>query len=496
MPVNHNVCSICGNEFGLGSLEPGENGKKYCHSCIEEHHLIKCSHDGCSKYLKPDEVYLSGQGFLCKYHWEEEYVWCAECGSLIRKKYANRSSNGEYICGHCFEKNYFICEDCGETLSIDEMITIVVDGNERKVCEHCREYNYRICEDCGKLTNNADYCFIEYMTKDGTKKNYSGCRSCTEKIAHQCSHCGNWFSNEIKFKEGGICEECYYRGEIIHNYTFKPKVMPRIERDENKDLLFGIENEIELKYNDPDRMRFANSDREEFEIRTGNKNFNVDYRRYVAYHIDNAIPGFFYQKHDGSIRYGMEVVSHPATLEFWRSQKDKIEELFSFLRNEGCQGDEADTVGMHIHVSRKDMSRSHQNSFAAFVYSHREKIEKLAGRTSNSYTKMITLPNSATNSEEITRFERVVIKNDDRYSAVNWRNKNTVELRMFQSTLNTNTFLANIEFAHALYCFAKERTVLECVNAESWMNFCTYVSRNGYSFLERMMTEDGIFTSA
>jgi len=491
MPTNTEVCSICGNISD--DLERGENGKKYCHHCIEEHHLVKCSHDGCNKYLSNDEVYLSGRGFLCKDHWESEYTWCTECGALIRQKYQNFNSDGEPICGHCFAKSYYVCEDCGEIFPISEVISLVIDGNERKVCHRCRENNYRICEDCGKLTHKSDYLFIEYYTKKGSRKCYSGCVSCIAKVAHQCSHCGRWYSVDVEFKEGNVCEECYYRGEIIHSYTFKPKILPRAEKDEDHDLLFGVENEIELKFGDPDRGRYADSDNEEFSITANGKVFAVDYRKYIAYHIDNAIPGFFYQKHDGSIRYGMEVVSHPATLEFWRSQKDKIEELFSFLRSEGCQGDEADTVGMHIHVSRNKMTRAHQNSFAAFVYSHRKKIEKLAGRESNGYTKMITLPNSAADSEETKRFERVVINNDDRYSAVNWRNKSTVELRMFQSTLNTNTFLANIEFAHALYNFSKERTVLECVNNESWMNFCTFVSEKGYSFLENMMIEDAIF---
>ena len=191
----------------------------------------------------------------------------------------------------------------------------------------------------------------------------------------------------------------------------------------------------------------------------------------------------------------MEIVSHPATLEFWKSQRNKIEELFAFLKNEGCEGDGADSVGMHIHVTRNKMKRSHQNSFAAFVYSHREKIENLAGRASNGYTKMIRLPNSAADSDETARFERVVINNDDRYSAVNWRNKNTVELRMFQSTLNTNHFIANIEFAHSLYHFSKERTVLECVNAESWKNFCEFTNNGGYGDLVAMMNEKGIFVT-
>ena len=142
------------------------------------------------------------------------------------------------------------------------------------------------------------------------------------------------------------------------------------------------------------------------------------------------------------------------------------------------------------------MKRAHQNSFAAFVYSHRNKIETLAGRESNRFTKMIRLPNSAADSEETTRFERVVIDNDDRYSAVNWRNKNTVELRMFQSTLWTRNFIANIEFAHALYHFTIDKTVLECVNNDSWNNFCNFVQEGRYLDLIDMMTERSIFSAS
>ena len=106
---------------------------------------------------------------------------------------------------------------------------------------------------------------------------------------------------------------------------------------------------------------------------------------------------------------------------------------------------------------------------------------------------MIRLPNSAADSDEEKRFEEVVIKNDDRYNAVNWRNKNTVELRMFQSTLKTGNFLANIEFADALYHFSMERTVLECVNNDSWKNFCEFVEEKEYGYLMNLMVEKGIF---
>lgn len=487
-----NVCAECGNTSE--QLFPGMNGNFYCHSCITRMQLVKCVHEGCNKYLKPGEAYLSGKGFLCKDHWEQEYGWCDSCGALVIKKYAHIINNGSRICEHCFESSYFVCEDCGEIFPLSLCNEIEIDGRIKKICHSCREDNYSTCSRCGKLTMNSDFISTRYRKRNGETEVVVACRSCVESIAHQCSHCGDWFENEIVLHDEDTCDRCYYKNSIIHNYGFKPKAVPRKDKEENSELLFGIENEIELKYGDPDKDMFIDSDNENFIIETPSGEFYVDYKRYVAHRIDTSIPGFFYQKNDGSINFGMEIVSHPATLEFWRSQKDKIEELFSFLRSEGCEGDEANSVGMHIHVTRNKMNRSHQNSFAAFVYSHREKIEKLAGRSSNGYTKMIRLPNSAADSDETARFERIVINNDDRYSAVNWRNKNTVELRMFQSTLNTNHFIANIEFAHALYHFSKERTVLECVNDVSWESFCSFIE-DKYEYLKNMMIEKDIYIS-
>ena len=491
MPI-HN-CSLCGEEL-THEFVLGENGAKYCKECAKK--LIKCSEEGCNKYLKPEEAYLSGSGYLCRDHWERNYVWCSSCGALIKRPYANRISNGSYICNHCFESSYFTCDECGGTHLKEEAVDVFMHDQNCKICKRCREEYFSECPSCGELVHNSELVNSTYKKKNGTNGYFSACRRCIENTAHQCENCGGWFSNEIHFHDNNqTCDRCYYSGEIIHNYSFKPKAAPRKIGDESTELLFGVENEIELKYDYSDRSEYEEGE-VNYEIVTESGTFGVDYKRYVAYHIDNAIPGFFYQKSDGSIDYGMEVVSHPATLQFWRSQKENIEKLFKFLRDEGCAGDEANTVGMHIHVSRNGMKRAHQNSFAAFVYSHRNKIETLAGRESNRFTKMIRLPNSAADSEETDRFERVVIDNDDRYSAVNWRNKNTVELRMFQSTLWTRNFIANIEFAHALYHFTIDKTVLECVNGESWDNFCNFVQEGRYLDLIDMMTERSIFSAS
>ena len=488
---NSAVCSICGRSSNI--LKRGENGKKYCMDCIQREHLIKCAYDGCNKYLKPDEIVLSGSGYLCNEHWNRVYTFCSKCGIITKKRYTYELEDGKSLCQHCFDETYYQCEDCGKVHPISEKIELEINGTKRIVCKRCREKNYTECSKCHTLVHRDSLNCITYRNKDSSKEEIYCCDDCIKKVAHRCGNCGSWFANDIPFHDEETCDKCYYqRGGIIHQYSYKPKIQPQKAAAENDDLLFGTELEIELKFGQREPI-YTDSDNRRWSINTTGGDFEVDYKRYIAFKIDNAIPGFFYQKSDGSIEFGMEVVSHPATLEFWHSQEEKIENMFSFLRSEGCEGDAASTVGMHIHVTRNQMKRTHQNGFAAFVYSHKGKIEKLAGRKSNGYTKMIPIPNKIDDANE-KDLERKILDNHDRYSAVNWNNRHTVELRMFQSTLDTHRFLANIEFSHALYHFSKEHTVLECINDTSWKSFCTFINdKEYYKFLKEMMTEKSLF---
>jgi len=478
-------CSICGQV--TADLKRGENDKYYCDECIKTHSLVQCAAEHCHKYLQQDEIFLSGVGYLCKEHLEKNYDFCSCCGSFEKKKYLNKLSDGKKICNYCLSQNYFICESCGEVHKLEDSCEVTVNGSKQKICKNCRERFYTNCPICGSLENVNKINHIRYIDQNGKKKEVAVCRNCLDDKFKRCDNCGNYFHKDTKFKDDNtICECCYYSRKIIHEYSFKPRVIPKSAAAESKKLLFGIENEIELKFRSPEIDHYRDSENREWTIPTESGQINVDYPRYIAYKIDSAIPGLFYQKRDGSIHFGMEIVSHPATIEFWRSQEENIEKLFSFLREEGTAGDKAPTVGMHIHITRKDMNRPHQNSFSALIYSHKDNIEKLAGRPSNGYTKMIPLPNSAKDDDEKKIFEKNIINNHDRYSAVNWNNSNTVELRMFQSTLKTDIFIGNIEFAHALYMFTKERTVLECINDESWDNFKNFIEEKEYNFLKQL----------
>jgi hypothetical protein len=72
-------------------------------------------------------------------------------------------------------------------------------------------------------------------------------------------------------------------------------------------------------------------------------------------------------------------------------------------------------------------------------------METLARRSNNSYAKTIK-----------TKLKRGQNKNDiDRYEAVNFRNHDTIELRLFRGTLRYETFVATLELAHALVEFAQ-----------------------------------------
>ena len=164
--------------------------------------------------------------------------------------------------------------------------------------------------------------------------------------------------------------------------------------------------------------------------------------------------------------------------------------MFEFLKSESCQGEYATTAGMHVHCSREGMNRIHQNCFSAFIYSNKSRVQKIAGRSSNSYSRYKSF-----NRDNITEITKVFEKHDNRFDAVNWRNKKTVEVRIFQSTININNFLSNLEFCNSVYMFTKEKSIADIVSHDCFKNFCNYLESNNYKYLPQRIVDQGIWTS-
>ena len=153
-----------------------------------------------------------------------------------------------------------------------------------------------------------------------------------------------------------------------------------------------------------------------------------------------ALPAAFYAKRDGSLSYGVEFVSHPASIETWAgfdwsAMCQRIVDAGMFVEM---------SCGLHVHISRKALTPEQWMKVGYFIHSNPELLEVYGRRPPNSYCKV-----------EPKVLDSEILFETDRYQAINFTNAHTVELRFFASTLEDHEIEATLIFAKALVLFAK-----------------------------------------
>lgn len=175
-----------------------------------------------------------------------------------------------------------------------------------------------------------------------------------------------------------------------------------------------------------------------------------------------------YLKEDGSLNYGFEIVSHPATLGFYMNHF--AWEGISQLRRLGFKSWNASSCGLHIHLSRAPfMSDKHLTVFVMFLYKNSVPLIQFAGRDSRRYAswdkgQLLNAYNNWSSGDVETEFSLPkFIKwgrtNEDRFTAVNLRNRDTIELRFFRPSLRPDTIKAALQFCDALFNYSSILTI-------------------------------------
>lgn len=208
----------------------------------------------------------------------------------------------------------------------------------------------------------------------------------------------------------------------IRDYNDKPSFDPygkSIYGTKSIGYYFGVELEVEV----PDEKRLE----------------------MVAEKIQRVLGNFAILKFDRSLEgKGFEICSSPATLSYHKENWD------NFFEISGCSliAAESQRCGMHVHISRAPMSNLQIGKMMAFIHNpyNREFITHVAQR-----------PSSYQNNFEAPRLIREAkpkyYQHFDRHHGVNLLNHNTVEIRLFQGTIDRHDFFKNIEFCHALTKF-------------------------------------------
>lgn len=361
--------------------------------------------------------------------------------------------NGELYCSECMDENFISCEKCRELIHIDDYIEA---GNGDIICEYCLDDHYTKCDDCGEYFPNDDVYY------DG---NIHLCENCMQDY-YTCQNCGEYVHENDTFCYDGevYCQYCYERIKpFIHDYHYKPEP---IFYGEGKKY-FGIEIEIDG----------GGEDNEKAENITQNINYSKE-------HV--------YCKHDGSLDEGFEIVTHPMSYNYITKIKNDFRIMMEAAINEGYVSHNAETCGLHIHVSRRffgeceEQQDLHISKILFLIEKHWNKMVIFSRRTEaqlNRWASRYCEEGESLNSNNILEKAKI----SGRYHAINLENEHTIEFRFFRGTLKFNTFIATIQFVHHLTDLAKNLSLQETQSLQ-WDKIVN-INENEYPELAQYLRE-------
>jgi hypothetical protein len=193
-------------------------------------------------------------------------------------------------------------------------------------------------------------------------------------------------------------------------------------------------------------------------------------------------------KHDASIGRdgydGFEIVTQPHTHLQFRENSSILWGAINTLRTDyGARSWDTKSCGLHIHVSRAGFSGgAHTHRFISFVYSNAEYMMKFGGRKSD-YARFNDVFTFNEYDQPVKSFKHKVGSpskyHTERYSAVNTQNRDTLELRFFRGTMNTNTVLSALDLVQAMVEYTRVLRLDDVkLGALDWTWFADYVRDN------------------
>lgn len=378
------------------------------------------------------------------------------------------------VCEACYITNYDTCNNCNKFFKKIEMREMTRDGETKRVCKRCFEQYYRECAECHQWVDRHD-CL--QSPNDGK----TICKPCFNKSYQICGRCQvigpkGCFSHSLAGGTRHLCDSCYNQYGPITEYNSKPNIIfygishlsgKEFENALRRTHFYGIELEVEMAKRDVTK-RGAKAD----EVL---KLLGTD---------------FAITKEDGSVKYGFEICTAPATIIEHRSRWQKFfekmpEGLVSWNAYDG-------KCGLHVHCSKKPLSLLTIAKMVVFVNNpdNQRFVETVAGRGSNQYFKFekkeysVVEPlvaNEVRKNAVVTmapeRMNRLLnvrqLGHDDRYEAINLVNKDTIEFRIFKGTLKQPSFFKALEFCDALthFCMMGTNSISYCKDVAHFIDY-------------------------
>ena len=311
------------------------------------------------------------------------------------------------------------CSVCGVELTESDMYEFEGDP----ICEECLDEHTVICSHCEARIWNDD---------NSGSDSRPLCSRCYDYYYSRCSDCGCLILNEdaLYFDDDDdtpFCESFYEKNEdraYLHDYYYKPE--PIFYGDKKR--YFGVELEIDC----------------------GGKDYN---NAKTLSEVANKINNHIYIKTDGSLDEGMEIVTHPMTLDYHINNMMWLQ-LINTAITLGYLSHKTDTCGLHIHVNRDSFGDTVEKQDECisrvlfFVEKFWTELLKFSRRTEYQINRWAARYGYKHNPKEL--LDHAKKDNYSRYTSVNITNYHTIEFRIFRGTLKFNTLIATLQLVNEI----------------------------------------------
>lgn len=360
------------------------------------------------------------------------------------------------------------CIECDAAVDTDD----VYYCDEEPYCEQCCQRYIVTCERCGNDIHTSNSIHDDYTTL---------CADCYDSHYTRCNECNSIIHNDSAFyfndNETPYCEDCYNDAEgeeddcFLHEYSYKPDP---IFYGDDSDRYFGVE--LEIDYGGQSR---TNAER--------------------ITNLANTSDTYIYIKTDGSLSEGLEIVTHPMTLQYHISKMPWLDIMNKAL-NMDYRSHKTDTCGLHIHLNRSYLSEYHdeQDKYISrilyFVEHHWEEMLRFSRRTEEQIQRWAKRYGLKSTDRPNDVLYNAKSANIGRYAAVNITNYDTIEFRLFRGTLRYNTLIATLQMVDAICDVAISFSDNELAQM-SWSQFVSGLRYGKYPELITYLKERRLYVN-
>ena len=287
--------------------------------------------------------------------------------------------------------------------------------------------NFFHCQDCENLFSTDE----EHNAYD----DYSICGSCCDHSYHYSDRNSYYVRDDDEDEEdcGNIREYHTCSDNLGHIPSKYDARKPRV--------LLGLELEMEIKGSYDRNDRAGELLENVGEYSTGDRSYQ-----------------YALCENDGSLNNGFEMVTAYTGLDVHADQ-------LQYFANSGLKGaisHDSDNCGLHVHICKADMTTLHGAKMILFIndQANHKLIKAIARRDSSDFAKIKNKVDDKYWLKDAmgcdTKRSQLRSLNADRYEALNFKNTNTVEFRLFKGSLVYSTIMSCLEFTYATWFFTRQ----------------------------------------